>query len=161
MGLLKHEAESWWTRFFRLGINCYPMYFGTGGRVKYIAGDWTYNYVGTLFGGSMFAANDPFLMIMLMNVLGKDKYVVWDKAAKIRFLKPGTSKLSMQIKIDDALIEEIRATILSEHKWTQWLSLQWKDKHGDVVAELERELYVADKAWYKEGRKSRASAKTL
>jgi acyl-coenzyme A thioesterase PaaI-like protein len=152
------------------------MYFGTGGRIKYIAANWrevrlslglnpfTYNYVGTIFGGAMFAANDPFLMVMLMNVMGKDKYVVWDKAAKIRFRKPGKSKLSMQIKLDEELIDEIKATIATEHKWTRWLTLQWKDKNGDVVAELERELYVADKAWYKQRRLSRkeetASAKT-
>ncbi len=176
MRLLKHAGESWYTRAFRFGMNCYPMYFGTGGRIKYIAADWrevrlslglnpfTYNYVGTIFGGAMFAANDPFLMVMLMNVMGKDKYVVWDKAAKIRFRKPGKSKLSMQIKLDEELIDEIKATIATEHRWTRWLTLQWKDKNGDVVAELERELYVADKAWYKQRRLSRkeetASAKT-
>ena len=70
----------------------------------------------------------------------------------------------MQIKLDEELIDEIKATIATEHKWTRWLTLQWKDKNGDVVAELERELYVADKAWYKQRRLSRkeetASAKT-
>ena len=168
MGLFKNAGESWYTRAFRFGMNCYPMYFGTGGRIKYIAADWrevrlslglnpfTYNYVGTIFGGAMFAANDPFLMVMLMNVLGKDKYVVWDKAAKIRFRKPGISKLSMHIKLEQELIDEIKATIVTEHKWTRWLTLQWKDKNGDVVAELERELYVADKEWYKQRRSSTA-----
>lgn len=168
MGLLKNAGESWYTRVFRFGMNCYPMYFGTGGRIKYIAADWrevrlslglnpfTYNYVGTIFGGAMFAANDPFLMVMLMNVLGKDKYVVWDKAAKIRFRRPGKSRLSMHIKLDEALIDEIKATIVTEHKWTRWLTLQWKDKNGDVVAEIERELYVADKQWYKQRRLPKA-----
>lgn len=47
--------ESLKTFLFRFGMNMYPMYYGTGGRVTYLAGDWTRNYVGTIFGGSMFA----------------------------------------------------------------------------------------------------------
>jgi len=34
------------------------------------------NYVGTIFGGSMYAAVDPVYMLMLIMNLGKD-YIVW------------------------------------------------------------------------------------
>jgi len=46
------------------------------------------NYVGTHFGGSLYSMVDPFYMLMLMNILGPG-YIVWDKAASIRFKKPG------------------------------------------------------------------------
>ncbi len=136
------------------------MYWGTGGTIQYIASDWrevrlslrrnafTYNYVGTIFGGSLFAASDPFLMVMLYNVLGKEKYVVWDKAAKIRFVRPGKTKLIMVLKLEESLIAAIKATVANEHKWTGWLSVLWLEPSGAVVAEIDRELYVADKTWY-------------
>ena len=43
--------------------------------------------VSKIFGGSLYAAIDPFFMIMLMKNLGP-AYVVWDKAPTIRFRKP-------------------------------------------------------------------------
>ena len=167
MGLLKHDGESWGTRLFRLGMNCYPMYWGTGGRIRYIAADWrevrltlglnpfTYNYVGTIFGGSMFAASDPFLMVMLYRVLGEERYVVWDKAARIRFRRPGRGRLAMTLRLDDELIARVRDTVARDRKWSDWLTVRWLDRDGEVVAELERELYVADKRWYMERRRRR------
>ena len=43
-----------------------------------------------MFGGSLYASVDPFYMIMLIRNLGSE-YIVWDKAATIRFKKPGKS----------------------------------------------------------------------
>ena len=169
MGLLKHDGESWYTRAFRLGMNLYPMYWGTGGTIEYIAADWrevrlslglnpfTYNYVGTIFGGSLFSASDPFLMVMLYQVLGKEQYVVWDKSARIRFRRPGKHRLRMRLLIDDALVARIRNTVAREQKWTDWLTVQWLDRTGEVVAELERELYVADKSWYHASRRGKSA----
>lgn len=93
-------VESLRTKISRWGFNFFPAYRGTGARITYIASDWrevriklplnwrTRNYVGTIYGGSMYGAADPIYMLMLIKVLGSD-YVVWDKAASIRFKKPG------------------------------------------------------------------------
>ena len=48
---------------------------------------WNKNYMGVHFGGSLFAMTDPFYMVMLATNLGNE-YVVWDKAASIRYGKP-------------------------------------------------------------------------
>ena len=84
--------ESFRTFLSRLRFNAWPCYRGTGGRVTFIAGDWsevrvrlplswrTRNYVGTIFGGSIYGAVDPFYMIMLIHNLGPE-YLVWVKAA--------------------------------------------------------------------------------
>lgn len=150
-------------------MNLYPMFWGTGGRIRYIAADYrevrltlglnpfTYNYVGTIFGGSMFSASDPFLMVMLFRALGERDYVVWDKAARIRFRRPGKSRLSMRLVVDDELLARVRKTVAAENVWTEWLPLQWVDADGVVVCELERELYVADRGWYRARRAARAS----
>jgi acyl-coenzyme A thioesterase PaaI-like protein len=97
-------AETWRSRSYRWFFNWFPAYRGTGARITYIAGDWseirirlplswrTRNYVGTIFGGSMYGAIDPMYMMMLIKTLGPD-YVVWDKAATIRFRRPGREPL--------------------------------------------------------------------
>jgi acyl-coenzyme A thioesterase PaaI-like protein len=58
-------------------FNRFPAYRRTGGKITYISHDlreirveiplnWkTRNYVGTIFGGSLYAAVDPMYMIML------------------------------------------------------------------------------------------------
>ena len=89
--ILPKPVESLRTRGFRALLNVAPVYAGTGGRVTFIAGDWreirveiplslrTRNYVGTIYGGSMYGAVDPIYMLMLMHRLGPE-FIVWDKA---------------------------------------------------------------------------------
>jgi hypothetical protein len=88
------------SRKLRRGINLYPPYLGSAVRITHISEDfrdvevemplrfYNKNYFGTHFGGSLYSMCDPFYVLMLANILGKD-YIVWDKAAAIRFKKPG------------------------------------------------------------------------
>ena len=111
--------ESFRTRLLRWKFNLFPAYRGTGARVTYIAADFhemrvrlplswrTRNYVGTIFGGSLYGAVDPIFMIMLIKRLGPE-YVVWDKSAEIRFLKPGRTTLHATFKIEEEELEAIR-----------------------------------------------------
>ena len=90
-------------RGMRWLFNFWPPFRGMGVKVREIAPDFRHavvelrmrllnrNYVGTHFGGSMFAMTDPFFMLMLMNNLGPG-YVVWDKAAPLRFRKPARAR---------------------------------------------------------------------
>ena len=71
-------------RTLRLGMNLWPPFLFTGIRVREIADDWSrarvvlrrhwynQNYVGTHFGGSLFAMADPFWMLLVTNRLGSD-----------------------------------------------------------------------------------------
>ena len=111
--------ESFQTRLLRWKFNLFPAYRGTGARITYIAGDYrevrvrlplswrSRNYVGTIFGGSLYGAVDPVYMIMLIKLLGPG-YVVWDKSAEIRFLKPGKGTLYATFRIDEEELQSIR-----------------------------------------------------
>jgi acyl-coenzyme A thioesterase PaaI-like protein len=145
--------ESLRTRLTRHGFNLFPAYVGTGGSVRYIASDWrevrvtlplslrTRNYVGTIFGGSMYGAVDPFYMIMLIQNLGPD-YVVWDKAARIRFLKPGRRRLEATFRIDEAELEAIRRALLVERSVDRTYTVRLTDPDGLVCAEVDKIVYV-------------------
>ena len=146
--------ESLLTRATRHGFNLFPAYFGTGARVTYIAADWrevrvelplslrTRNYVGTIFGGSMFGAVDPFYMIMLMKNLGPG-YLVWDKAASIEFLKPGRSTLKATFRLDEAELEAIRGPLAAgERSVHRTYTSRLLSDEGIAVAEVEKVVYV-------------------
>ncbi len=117
--------ESIRPRLLRWGFNLFPPYRRTGARITYIAGDFgevriklplnwkTRNYVGTIFGGSMYGAVDPIYMIMFIKLLGP-KYIVWDKAATIRFRKPGRTTLYARFTVAKQEIEAIRRELSHE-----------------------------------------------
>jgi acyl-coenzyme A thioesterase PaaI-like protein len=143
-------------RAFRWLMNLWPCYRGTGGRVTYIAPDWkeirvrlplglqTRNYVGSIFGGSLYAAVDPPYMLMLIRLLGP-AYVVWDKAATIRFLKPGRTTLYATCRVDDAELEEIRRLLQTESKIDRTYPIALADAQGTVHAEVEKVIRIRRK----------------
>lgn len=145
--------ESWRTRVTRWGFNWFPAYRGTGGRIEYIAADWrevrlrvplswrTRNYVGTIFGGSMYGAVDPIYMIMLIKLLGPG-YVVWDKSASIRFRRPGRGTLRASFRIDEAELEEIRSTVLRDGKSERRYRIDLTGDDGEVIASCEKVLSI-------------------
>lgn len=149
-------AESWRTRVYRWGFNLFPAYWGTGAHIDYIAGDWreirvkvplrlrTRNYVGTIFGGSMYGAVDPIYMIMLIRCLGPD-YIVWDKAATIRFKKPGRTTLYAHFALDAAELTAIRSATETARSIDRVYTVELKDAQGAVHATIEKTLYIRRK----------------
>ena len=140
-------------RLLRWKFNLFPAYRGTGARVAYIADDFrevrvrlplswrTRNAVGTIFGGSLYGAVDPIYMIMLIQLLGRD-YVVWDKAATIRFRKPGRTTLTATFRIDDAELEAIRAATAGGEAIDRLYRVELVDAEGTVHAEVEKVIYI-------------------
>ena len=148
--------ESIKTRLMRIFFRIHPAYHGTGGRVTYISADFsevkleiplnwrTRNYVGTIFGGSMYAAVDPMYMIMLIQRLGPD-YVVWDKAATIQFKKPGDRKLYASFEIGDEEVEWIKEELERTRSLDRVYQVDLKDGRGEVYAKVEKTIYVRRK----------------
>lgn len=148
--------ESWQTRLLRWKLKLFPAWRGTGATVTHIASDFreirvklplswrTRNYVGTIFGGSLYASIDPWYMIMLIHLLGRD-YVVWDKAATIRFRKPGRSTLYATFTIDDAELEAIRAAAADGQPIDRIYTVDLVDEERVVHASIEKVLYIRRK----------------
>jgi hypothetical protein len=80
-------------RTLRRALNLWPPFLFAGIRVADIGDDfrharvelrmrpWNRNYVGTHFGGSLFAMTDPFWMLLVMNAIGDDHIVAGDAEA--------------------------------------------------------------------------------
>ena len=146
--------ESLRTRLARIAYtHFFPAYSGTGARITYIAGDWrevrvavplsrrTRNYVGTIFGGSMYGAVDPVYVVMLIKTLGPG-YVVWDKAAAIRFRKPGRATLHARCVLDDTELDAIREALKTERAVDRTYHIELKDTDGTVHAEVEKVIHI-------------------
>jgi hypothetical protein len=135
-------------------INIWPPLCGAGIRVRWrsnLAVDvemklrfWNRNYVGTHYGGSLYSMADPFYMLMLMENLGRD-YIVWDKAATIRFRKPGKGRVKAEFRLTDAQLDDIREKLKLQEKYEPTFLVEVKDEAGDVVAEVQKVLHVRRK----------------
>ncbi len=145
--------ESFASRKLRWGFNLVPAFRGTGARVTYIAEDFrealvrlplnwrTRNYVGTIFGGSLYGAVDPMYMILLIKILGPG-YTVWDKAATIRFVKPGRSTLYARFAIEEEEITTIKRLLETAPSIDRVYRVDLTDASGAVHATAEKTIYI-------------------
>ena len=129
-------------RTLRRALNLWPPFLFTGIHVSDIADDfryarvelrmrpWNRNYVGTHFGGSLFAMTDPFWMLMLLHAVGDD-HIVWDRAGAIEFDKPGRGTVAAEFRLDDKVLH--------------WFDTRIHDAAGDVVAHVRKQLYLRRK----------------
>lgn len=140
----------------RHALNLWPPFFFAGIHVSAIADDyrqarvelrmrpWNRNYVGTHFGGSLFAMTDPLWMLLTMNAMGRD-YFVWDKAGAIDFVKPGRGRVHALFRLDDATLDQLRRDTAGGEKVLRWFDTEVIDREGDVVARVRKQLYVRRK----------------
>ncbi|MBP3943533.1 DUF4442 domain-containing protein [Sphingobacteriaceae bacterium WQ 2009] len=150
---------------FKWGFNLSPMYRRTTARIVYVSNDLLHvtiklpinyknrNYVGTIFGGSMFSAVDPIPMVQLINLLNSN-YVVWDKSAEIYFKRPGNQDLYADFQYTKEEIDAIIARVKNEKEilLVKTTQLTNKDK-TKVFCEVKKTIYIAEKQFFKEKRK--------
>lgn len=137
-------------------INFYPPFLGAGIRVRKpdVKDEtievemrlrfWNKNYVGTHYGGSLYSMCDPFFMLILMHKLGNN-YIVWDKAAEIKFLKPGTGKVKARFQVSDEKILAIQEEIKMKNKADYEFETTITDEENNIIAEVKKLIYVRKK----------------
>ena len=143
--------NSFWLRLRERLINFYPPLLGAGIRSRTID-DLTIhvemkltalnrNIVGVHFGGSLYAMCDPWFMLIMMRALGPD-YIVWDKAASIKFVSPGRGTVNAIFQIPQERVNEIRAAADRGEKIEPTFLVDVLGEQGQVVAHVEKLLYV-------------------
>ena len=137
-------------------LNLYPPYLGAGVKVTYISEDWkelhvsmslrwfNRNAVGTHFGGSLYSMIDPHLMLLLMQLLGKE-YLVWDKSADIEFVKASKKKVTSVLKVSNADLKVIRRSTINGEKYFSNFIVEIRDEDDDLVARVKKTIYVRRK----------------
>lgn len=139
----------------------WPPFLGAGLHIRTLTDDfrycqielrshwWNRNYIGTHYGGSLYSMTDGFYVIMLIEILGRG-YIVWDKSATIRFKKPGKGRLTCEFRITDDDIAAIHKALETNYKYEPVFLVQVVDAAGEVVAEVDKQLYIRKKEPKKE-----------
>ena len=143
-------------RLLKLILNIYGPFLGAGIKVEHISSDWrnirvsmdlhwyNRNAVGVHFGGSLYSMVDPHLMLMYMQLLGKD-YIVWDKAATINFLRPGKGKVLADFILTEDDIQTAVVATENNQVYKPSRTIEIKDSQGDIVAKVKKDLYIRRK----------------
>ena len=151
---------------FKVGFNISPMYRRSTGRVIEVSKDLlkvkikiplsyrNRNYVGTIYGGSLFSATDPIYMVQLINILGND-YVVWDKSADIKYKRPAKKVAYATFEFTNQEIENIKERVVKEKEFDLIKELNITGPNDEIYCELKKVLYIADKSYFKEKRKKK------
>jgi acyl-coenzyme A thioesterase PaaI-like protein len=140
-------------RKLRFIFNWWPTFWFAGVRVRSIADDFTQarvelklgllnrNYVGTAFGGTLYAMTDPFFMLMMLRQLGPG-YVVWDRAGSVRYLKPGTGVITANFQLPSGEVDRVKALLQTSVKMDQTYGVDLHDAKGTLIAQVEKTLYI-------------------
>lgn len=137
-------------------INLWPPFLFAGIKCTRIAADfasaqvvlherwYNRNYVGTHFGGSLFAMTDPWYMLLLIRRLGSD-YRVWDRRASIEFIAPGRGTVKAEFFLGDARLAEIIEATRDGEKHLAQFAVDVTDEAGELVATVDKTVYVRRK----------------
>ncbi|GAA4112075.1 DUF4442 domain-containing protein [Aquimarina addita] len=165
VNFIKTQFKNPW--FFKWAFNISPMYRRSVGRILSVSKDLhivkikiplnykNRNYAGSIFGGSLFSATDPILMIQLIQILGDD-YVVWDKEATIKYKIPAREKVYAIFKLETQEITEIKELVSEQNEIDFIKKINIQNKSSKVYAEVTKVMYIAKKTHYLEKMKRRS-----
>lgn len=140
----------------RLLMNLWPPFIGAGIHVERLSPDYTEavvrmrlgllnrNYMGTHFGGSLYAMTDPFFALLVMHQLGRG-YVVWDKASSIDYKLPGRGTVRARFRVTPEQVAAIRQATAGGDKFEPVFTVDVVNRKGEVVATVEKTVYVRRK----------------
>ena len=147
-------------RYLKLALNLWPSYLFSGISVVEISPNFkrihvqlkkrflNSNYVGTHFGGNLYAMVDPFYMLMIIKNLGK-RYYVWDIEASIQFVHPGKNRVHAIMSISDEDIEDIKQNTLHGKKYIKTFHTQVLSDDNQIICNVEKKIYIRLKPQYR------------
>lgn len=149
------DIDDWFKnpKFTHHAMNFWPPLWGSSIRILDITPDYrrirvrlslnriTANYLGTLYGGSLFSMCDPWWVMMVSRALGRE-YSVWDKSAQIEFIRPGRQHVFAEFHLTDQTLAEIRQGASDGKKHLHWFTTEIITGDRQVIARVQKELYV-------------------
>ncbi len=105
------------------------------------------NYNGSIFGGTIFSATDPFYAILFDQLMQRRgfKVRVWLKSASIQYIKPGMSTLYFSLKITAEMIADAEQSLKINGKFVKSYPVLLFNKKGELCASVMNEVYLRNK----------------
>ena len=153
-------AESFNTKLLKYAVNFMPVFRATGAWITHIRDDMrlvklklplnlkTKNPFGTMCGGNIYSSVHGIYSFILMKNLGNN-YVVLDKSATVRFLKPGRGTLFAQFELSDLELNEVKKLVEQNGKTDRQYLIELKDKYGVVCSDVISTIHIKKKDYKK------------
>ncbi|MBY0244919.1 MAG: DUF4442 domain-containing protein [Sphingobacteriaceae bacterium] len=105
------------------------------------------NYNASIFGGTIYAATDPFYAIIFDQLMQRRGFKVraWLKSASIQYIKPGLGTLYFTLVITDEMIKEAEDTLRLNGKFVKSYPIEIFNKEGELCAIATNEIYLRDR----------------
>lgn len=102
------------------------------------------NYNGSIFGGTIFSATDPFYAILFDQILQREGYkvLIWLKSTHIQYKKPARKNLGFSITIIPTQIEQAKIDLNEIGKHVVEFEFDLHDQEGLLCATVRNEVYI-------------------
>lgn len=113
-------------------------------KVKITRSIFNRNLNGSIFGGTLFSAADPFFAMMFWQIFQKKgiKTMAWLRNAKIQYHTPAMENVFLEFNIDAETIKEAELGLLTNGKYSKYLKVEAKTKTGILICSIETEIYL-------------------
>lgn len=104
------------------------------------------NYNASVFGGTIFAAADPFYPILFDQIFKHKGYntVVWLKNGSVKYIKPARTNLTFSITLSELEIEETEKMLNKHGKYVSTFTISLYNKNKEICAIIENDVYISD-----------------
>jgi hypothetical protein len=102
------------------------------------------NFNDAIFGGTTFAAADPFYPILFHQVLTRRGFTVtgWSRSSAVRYHKPAKTNLHFKISITDSEINDCEDQLTLHGKYRKSFLTQMFDKNEMLCVSVISEIYI-------------------
>jgi acyl-coenzyme A thioesterase PaaI-like protein len=113
-------------------------------RVRVARSVLTRNLQGTIFGGTIFSAADPFYALMFWQIFARrgERVQAWLRSANIRYLRPAATALTLEFRLTDAQVREATEQMKRAGRFVRSFHTAAVNREGTVCAEIETEVYL-------------------
>lgn len=142
--------------FSKFLMNLYPPFLVSRIIVKFVSKDFrtvrvkikksflNRNLQGSIFGGTIFSAADPFIALMYWQILKRHgiNCEAWLKSAKISYLKPADSSLTVVFEISETDVYNAKEKMNSQQRFQASHTMEMRNAKGEVCATVETLVYL-------------------
>lgn len=109
----------------------------------------TRNYNGSVFGGTLFSAADPFYPALFHQLLTSRGFKVqlWLRSASIKYVKPAFKDVFFSAEISDDVLTETELTLNLKGRHKQPFQLEMHSREGKLCAIVHGEIYIRNLAF--------------
>jgi len=149
-------SRRWSPRQLRWLLNFYPPLFFQ--RIRVLAIDPGYrralvrvnhsilsrNLQGSTFGGTIYAAVDPFHALLLWQICAQEglRVQAWMKQAVVDFIRPAESHLTIEFILDEPTVERMLRAVREDDRFAHVFQIEAKDEQGVACAVVKTDIRI-------------------